>query len=131
MWIICEAQNWVSELLKAQPILRGQVLAGSIQMSSRVTADLHRTMAAATPQGFKACAIQRPLTRTHITQSLSDCRLASVLLRISDGPAPPQKCQPRAVTSEQTAQRSPVPGAAAARVSGAAGPHGEAGGGRF
>lgn len=29
---------------------------------------------AATPQGLKACAIHRPLTRTHIIQSLPDCQ---------------------------------------------------------
>lgn len=49
------------------------------------------TMAAATSLGFKACAIQRHLTRTHITQSLSDCQPAPMLLGISNDPDGPAK----------------------------------------
>lgn len=67
--------------------------------------DPPRTIAAAR-------AIQRPLTRTFITQSFPDCQPALVLPGILDAPAPPWQCQPRAV---EAAQRSLVPGAAAAR----------------
>ena len=89
-------------------------------------------MAAATPSDLKARAIQRPLTRTHITQSLPDCQPAPMLPGISDAPALPRKCQPRAVASVQAAQRSPVPTAAtAARVSEATDPCRAAGRGGF
>lgn len=74
--------------------------------------DPPRTIAAAR-------AIQRPLTRTYITQSFPDCQPALALPGILDAPAPPWQCQPRAV---EAAQRSLVPGAAAARVSEATDP---------
>lgn len=86
-------------------------------------------MAAATPLDLKARAIQRPLTRTHVTQSLPDGQPAPKLPGISDAPALPRKCQPRAAASVQAAQRSPVP--AAATAAGVAEPCRAAGRGGF